>query len=104
MTPTKSKVWHVIYTRSRSEKKVLAELTASGITCFVPLQKKLWQWKNRKKIVEMPLLPGYLYILTGLKGELVKTHGKNRFILRIDSLGINFMLDISADGIVYSMD
>ncbi len=42
--------------------------------------------------------------LTGLKGELVETHGKNRFILRIDSLGVNFMLDIAADGIVYSND
>ena len=62
MTTVKSKVWHVICIRSRAEKKVLADLTGKGITCFMPVQKKLRQWKDRKKLVEMPLLPGYCFV------------------------------------------
>ncbi len=56
------KTWHVIYTRSRSEKKVSKELTSKHIECFLPLQKKLRQWKDRKKWVETPLLPGYCFV------------------------------------------
>nr|WP_319512555.1 UpxY family transcription antiterminator [uncultured Draconibacterium sp.] len=56
------KQWHVIYTKSRSEKKVIDELSYNDIDCYLPLQKKLRQWKDRKKWVEMPLLPGYCFV------------------------------------------
>jgi len=59
---TVQKQWHVIYTRSRSEKKVLEELTFRDIECFLPMQKKLRQWKDRKKWVEMPLMSGYCFV------------------------------------------
>lgn len=56
------KQWHVVYTKSRSEKKVIDELGYNNIDCYLPLQKKLRQWKDRKKWVEMPLLPGYCFV------------------------------------------
>ena len=59
---TEEKLWHVVYTRSRAEKKVFTELTQKGVECFLPLQKKLRQWKDRKKWVEMPLMTGYCFV------------------------------------------
>lgn len=59
---TNNKQWYVLYTRSRAEKKVEAELLAQGIECFLPLQKKLRQWKDRKRWVEMPLISGYCFV------------------------------------------
>lgn len=56
------KSWYVVYTRSRAEKKVLEELTQKDIECFLPLQKRLRQWKDRKKWVEMPLMAGYCFV------------------------------------------
>ncbi len=56
------KNWYVIYTRSRAEKKVRDELIFNNIECFLPLQKKLRQWKDRKKWVEMPLMSGYCFV------------------------------------------
>jgi transcription antitermination factor NusG len=58
----KNNIWHVVYTRSRSEKKVRDELTLKKIECFLPIQKKLRQWKDRKKWVEMPLISGYCFV------------------------------------------
>lgn len=52
----------MVYTRSRAEKKVLADLTAQNIEYFLPLQKKLRQWKDRKKWVEMPLITSYCFV------------------------------------------
>ena len=57
-----AKSWHVIYTKSRAEKKVHEELIRNNIECFLPLQKKLRQWKDRKKWVEMPLMSGYCFV------------------------------------------
>jgi transcription antitermination factor NusG len=56
------KKWHVIYTRSRAEKKVHIELGLNNIESFLPLQKKLRQWKDRKKWVEVPLMSGYCFV------------------------------------------
>ena len=56
------KKWHVVYTRSRAEKKVNAELTFKNIENFLPLKKSLRQWKDRKKWVELPLISGYCFV------------------------------------------
>ncbi len=55
-------VWHAIYVHSRAEKKVHNELTMKGIESFLPLQRKLRQWSDRKKWVEIPLISGYVFV------------------------------------------
>lgn len=56
------KQWYAIYTRSRAEKKVLLELTKKSIETYLPLQKQLKQWSDRKKLVEEPLISGYIFV------------------------------------------
>jgi transcription antitermination factor NusG len=161
---SENKVWYAVYTRSRAEKKVLAELEAKNIECFLPLQNQLRQWKDRKRWVKVPLIPGYCFVqitrkdydrvlqinhvvsyiifegkaavipenqimylkqmlsqsdfevevsfenfkpceeveiiqtpLVGLRGELADVHGKNRFIVRLNSINTVFMLDVPAE-------
>jgi len=59
---TDIKKWHAVYTRSRAEKKVLLELEFQGIEAYLPLQRKLRQWSDRKKWVEVPLISGYIFV------------------------------------------
>lgn len=54
--------WHAVYVKSRAEKKAQNELCNKEIESFLPLQFKLRQWSDRKKWVEMPLIPGYLFV------------------------------------------
>jgi transcription antitermination factor NusG len=54
--------WHAVYVKSRSEKKAQLELQLKEIETFLPLQRKLRQWSDRKKWVEMPLISGYLFL------------------------------------------
>lgn len=56
------KKWHVVYTRSRAEKKVAQELSAKNIEHYLPLQKVLRKWKDRKKWVDTPLISGYCFV------------------------------------------
>lgn len=54
--------WHAVYTKSRAEKKAYSEFQERQIEAFLPLQRKLRQWSDRKKWVEMPLIPGYVFV------------------------------------------
>jgi transcription antitermination factor NusG len=56
------KKWHVIYTKSRWEKKVVEYLSKAGIENFLPLRKEHIQWSDRKKIVEKVLIPSYVFV------------------------------------------
>lgn len=54
--------WHAVYVKSRAEKKAQQDLRAQGIETFLPVQRRLRQWSDRKKWVEMPLIAGYLFV------------------------------------------
>lgn len=56
------KNWFAVYTKSRAEKKVKLELEYQGIEHFLPIQKQLRQWSDRKKWVEVPLISGYIFV------------------------------------------
>lgn len=57
-----SKNWYVFYTKSRQEKKVRDLLTRHGFEVFLPLQKVMRQWSDRKKKVEVPLFNSYIFV------------------------------------------
>jgi len=59
--------WHAVYVKSRAEKKAQIELQIQEIETFLPLQRKLRQWSDRKKWVEMPLISGYLFVRASRK-------------------------------------
>ena len=53
--------WYALYVKSRHEFVTQSELTRKGINTFLPSVKKISQWKDRKKIIESPLFPGYIF-------------------------------------------
>lgn len=62
ITPAQIYSWHAVYVKSRAEKKALFDLQAQGIETYLPIQRKLRQWSDRKKWVEMPVMAGYLFV------------------------------------------
>ncbi|QXU43262.1 UpxY family transcription antiterminator [Pedobacter sp. D749] len=54
--------WFVIYTFPNYERKVYSSLEKKKITAFLPLQKITRQWSDRKKIMEVPLFPNYIFL------------------------------------------
>lgn len=57
-----SKKWLVFYTQSRQEKKIRDLLLRNGFEVFLPLQKVMRQWSDRKKKVEAPLFNSYIFV------------------------------------------
>jgi transcription antitermination factor NusG len=54
--------WYAIRVKSRTEKKVNSDLQDQGIDSYLPLQRRLRIWSDRKKWVEMPLISGYVFV------------------------------------------
>ncbi len=54
--------WYAVYVRSRHEFKVAQRLGNLGIESFVAYVEKLSQWKDRKKLVQFPLFPCYIFV------------------------------------------
>lgn len=54
--------WYAFYTKSRHEKKVKELLQRRGFDVFLPMQKVVRQWSDRKKKVEAPLFNSYIFV------------------------------------------
>jgi transcription antitermination factor NusG len=79
-----SEGWWVIHTRHQHEKVVADMLTARGFDIFLPLYESTRRWKDRRKILSLPLFPCYLFIRGGLERRLqvVSTPGVNMVLCR----------------------
>jgi transcription antitermination factor NusG len=54
--------WYAVYTKARHEKTAAELLWQKDIESFLPLREVLSRWKDRRKMVQFPLFPGYLFI------------------------------------------
>ena len=57
-----SKGWHVLYVKSRHEKKIDCMLKENKLESFLPTITTLSQWSDRKKKIQKPLFPSYVFI------------------------------------------
>ena len=54
--------WNVIYTKSRSEKKVEERLKKIGIHAYCPVITEVKYWSDRKKSILVPVLPSMVLV------------------------------------------
>jgi transcription elongation factor/antiterminator RfaH len=76
--------WFVLHTRSRFENVVNDGLTKKSIEVFLPKILVRSKRRDRKKMIRIPVFPGYLFVKSDLNPhehiEIVKTVGVVRFI------------------------
>ena len=53
--------WYAVLTRSNFEKRTTGELDRKGIETFLPVFREMHRWKDRKKVVEIPYFPSYVF-------------------------------------------
>ncbi len=61
MVSQREPLWYAFVTKPRHEKKAKMYLDGAGVTSYLPLRKTLNQWSDRKKWVEAPLFPSYIF-------------------------------------------
>jgi transcription termination/antitermination protein NusG len=53
--------WFALWTRARHEKVVQEQLLRKDIEAFLPTVARWSRWKDRKKLIQWPLFPGYCF-------------------------------------------
>lgn len=59
---TFNSAWYLIYTKPQHENKLANQLAENDIEFLLPRTRVLRQWHDRKKIIEMPLFPSYIFV------------------------------------------
>ncbi len=54
--------WYAVYTRPHFERKVAARLAEKQVEHYLPVFNEVHQWQDRKKPVEVPVFPNYLFV------------------------------------------
>jgi len=54
--------WYAVQTRPRHEKKVITNLNEKHIESYLPLLNQMHHWSDRRKLVQVPLFPGYVFV------------------------------------------
>jgi transcription antitermination factor NusG len=62
--------WWVLYTRHQHEKAVAEMLSAKDFEVFLPLYESMRRWKDRSKMLTLPLFPCYVFVRGGLNRRL----------------------------------
>jgi transcription antitermination factor NusG len=58
--------WYAVYTYPNAERKVQGKVKEMGVEAFLPMQTVVRQWSDRKKKLEVPVFPGYVFVKTSL--------------------------------------
>jgi len=54
--------WCAVYTRHQHEKTIGEMLKAKGFEIFLPLYESTRRWKDRNKVLSLPLFPCYVFV------------------------------------------
>lgn len=74
--------WYALYTRPRHEKAVANALTAKGFSVFLPLYSAPRQWKDRTKVITLPLFSCYVFVqgCFDRRLDVLSTAGVHNFV------------------------
>jgi transcription antitermination factor NusG len=88
-----------LYVKSRYEYVTQGELTRKGIDTFLPSVKIERQWKDRKKLIDFPIFPGYLFVSIYARPEEYLNVLKTRGVVRLLSTKADCPTPVAPDEI-----
>jgi transcription elongation factor/antiterminator RfaH len=62
--------WYAAYTFAKHEKRVAQQLDERRIESFLPIYRAIRKWKDRKKELQLPLFPSYVFVRIDIKDRL----------------------------------
>lgn len=85
---SESLAWWVLYTRHQHEKSIAETLSEKGFEVFLPLYQSMRRWKDRSKLISLPLFPGYVFVreTPDRRSQVVTTPGVHMILGHGDRL------------------
>jgi len=90
--------WHAVYTRHQHEKKVAESFAGNGIEVFLPLYEIVRRWKDRDKLLSLPLFSCYVFVRAEARRrtDIISTPGVHSFVMTGNHLATISHLEIEA--------
>jgi transcription antitermination factor NusG len=64
------KRWYAAHTRANHEKRVAEQLGLREVEHFLPLYQSVRKWADRRKRLDVPLFPGYVFVRLPLQERM----------------------------------
>lgn len=82
--------WWALYTRHQHEKVVAEMLEAKGLEVFLPLYESIRRWKDRSKVLALPLFPCYVFVrgAADRRLQVVSTPGVHMILTRGEQIAL----------------
>jgi transcription antitermination factor NusG len=76
--------WWALYTRHQHERTVAEMLSAKGFDVFLPVYESVRRWKDRRKVLSLPLFPCYVFVRgeVGRRLQILTTPGIHMILSR----------------------
>lgn len=88
--------WWAVYTRHQHEKVVAEMFEHKGLETFLPVYESVRRWKDRKKLLALPLFPCYVFVRGSLNRRLpvlttpgvhmILSHGERAAVIPEDEI------------------
>ncbi|HVZ84260.1 MAG TPA: UpxY family transcription antiterminator [Terracidiphilus sp.] len=90
--------WWALYTRHQHERTVAGQLGSKGFEVFLPLYESVRRWKDRNKLLSLPLFPCYVFLRGGAERRLqvVTTPGVHSILYTGERIAIIPQSEIEA--------
>jgi transcription antitermination factor NusG len=90
--------WWAIYTRHQHEKTVAEMLTGKGFEVFLPVHETIRRWKDRQKLLSLPLFPCYVFVrgVISRRLQVVTTPGIHMILSRGEQIQVVPEIEIDA--------
>jgi transcription antitermination factor NusG len=90
--------WWAVYTRHQHERVVAEALAAKDFEVFLPLYESTRHWKDRSKVLSLPLFPCYLFVRSSLdrKLQVATTPGVHMILTRGERVAVVPNAEIAA--------
>jgi transcription antitermination factor NusG len=75
--------WYAAYTNARHEKYVARQLQDRRMDNFLPLYRSVRCWKDRRKEIDLPLFPSYVFVRLAINSDrtrVLQIPGVVRFV------------------------
>ena len=90
--------WWALYTRHQHERTVADALSSKGFEVFLPTYDSVRRWKDRSKVLSLPLFPCYVFVRGGVdrRLQIVSTPGIHMILTHGDTFAAIPEVEIEA--------
>lgn len=98
-TEVEPDAWYALYTKHQHEKKASSYLEKRGFQVLLPTHRSANRWKDRTKVISVPIFPCYVFVQAALDRKLDLLRAPGVFWMVGNSRGASAVPELEIDAL-----